>query len=148
MLIVMMVLSGCGGDVSERELKTYINTLKARAAAKEGVKIKPIIWQLPTPVTYKPNGYTISTSTSTANLNVSNPLNACPLSALKFVGTLMEDNEISAYIMTPDNMVYLVKTGDAIGEEYDKIIKIDDRHLVIDKKTLTGMEEVVMELKE
>jgi len=151
LLASLLILSGCGGDSRQRELQRYITELKAKAAQKE-VKGNANPWQLPTALTYHPGGYSGSEMRAGSANGVTNPVQAYPLKALQFVGTLSEGNQLSAYIMTPDSMIYLVKVGDVIGEEYGKIVKIDSDHLEITEKEMTGNQPseriVTLELKD
>lgn len=145
-----LFLSGCGSNQEERELRGYINQLKTQAAIKE-VKSKTVVWQLPKAVTYGPDKSQTDSRTM-ATKGTSNPLQVYPVTSLQFVGILTENNQISAYVMTPDNMLYLVKVGDIIGEEYGKIVKIDSDHIEISEKVMNGNQpaerKVKMELKD
>lgn len=146
--IIFLLLHGCEDHSREHILQQHINELKAKATEKE-MNAKGKLWQLPTAVIYHPDGYS-GTEANSAKNNAANPLQAYPLKDLKFAGTLTENNKISAYVMTPDNMIYLVKVGDVIGEDYGKIVKIDSDHLAIampaDKQSKGQM--VTMELKD
>jgi len=145
-LIGLLFLSGCGADSRQQALQKYIVELKRSALTKK-MKVKVTTWQLPTPVIYNPNGYTGSnTDAANAKKNNSNPLQSYPVKSLQFVGILTQDKQVSAYLMTPDGMIYLVKVGDVIGEEYGKIVKIDLDHIEI---ALTREKRIVtMELKD
>jgi Tfp pilus assembly protein PilP len=150
-LASVFFLSGCGDDSRQRELRAYIATLKTTTANK-AVESKISLWQLPTPVTYHAGGSYTGVSASNPK-NASNPLQAYPIKALQFVGILTQNNRLSAYIMTPDSMIYLVKVGDVIGEEYGKIVKIDSDHIEIAEKVTAGNQPdeeriVTMELKD
>src|SRR5258708_6712815 len=113
-LIGLFFMSGCGGDYRQQELQNYIVELKQTSANKE-IKVKASTWQFPKPVTYNPGGYSGSASDmANAKKNMSNPLESYPVKSLQFVGILTQGNQVSAYIMTPDSMIYLVKVGDVI----------------------------------
>lgn len=150
LLFISILLSGCGDDLRQRELQDYINKIKLASAQKE-VKSKPKTWKLPTPVTYQPGGYSSSTRLGSGK-STSNPLQAYPIKNLKFVGILTKNSQISAYIMTPDSMIYLVKVGDSIGEDYGKIVKIDAEHLEVTERVMKGDQPseriVTLELKD
>ncbi len=82
-----------------------------------------------------------------------NPLQAYPLSVLRFIGTLSRGNIIFAFIMSPDQMVYQVKQGDMIGDRNGKIISIyPDRINVMEQDTTFGTQSVqrivTLQLKE
>jgi Tfp pilus assembly protein PilP len=151
--LVSVFLSGCGEDRRQRELRGYIANLKTTTANK-AVESKVSQWQLPIPLTYHPGGsYSGGAPTPNAK-NLSNPLQSYPVSELQFVGILTQNNQqFSAYIMTPDSMIYLVKVGDVIGEEYGKIIKIDSDHIELVEKVAVGNQPnqeriVTMELRD
>jgi len=145
-----LLVSGCGPNRKERALQDYINQLRA-ATAQNVVKARLTTWRLPTPVIYQPGGYS-QADTGASAAKSTNPLQAYPLGNLKFVGTLVQDNQISAYIVTPDNMIYLAKPGDVIGEDYGKIVKIDSDHIEIMERGMNGNQpserKVIMELKD
>lgn len=149
-LASILLLSGCGQNERERALQGYINQLKAASSQKE-VKIKPAVWQLPTPVTYKPDGYSNSDS-RTHTKDITNPLQAYPIRNLQFVGVLTQGSQTSAYVMTPDSMIYLVKVGDIIGEEYGKIVKINSDRIEVAETAMKGNHSseqmIVMQLKD
>ncbi|KTD06171.1 Tfp pilus assembly protein PilP [Legionella gratiana] len=52
------------------------------------------------------------------------PLEAYPLDALKFVGTLKQDNEIWALIKLPNMGITSVRIGDYMGQNYGRIVLI------------------------
>ena len=54
------------------------------------------------------------------------PLEAFPLENLKMVGTLEQQKAVFALIKTPDNNLYRVKTGDYMGQNFGRIINIDE----------------------
>jgi type IV pilus assembly protein PilP len=54
------------------------------------------------------------------------PLEAFPLENLKMVGTLQQQKAMFALIKTPDNNLYRVKTGDYIGQNFGRIVNIDE----------------------
>jgi len=54
------------------------------------------------------------------------PLEAFPLENLKMVGTLQQKKNVFALIKTPDNTLYRVKTGDYMGQNFGRIIAIDE----------------------
>lgn len=148
-----LLLSGCGERSKERELKAYIAELKQAAAQKQNI-INATATQLPKPIQYHPEGYATPTSQGilTPQGTSANPLQSYPLKALQFVGTIDQNGQTHAYIMTPDSMVYEVKEGDIIGDNYGKITKIDSNHIEISEKYIqSGKPEVrmqTMQLKE
>src|SRR5262245_55915348 len=57
------------------------------------------------------------------------PLEAFPLDNLKMVGTLQQKKDVFALIKTPDNNLYRVKTGDYIGQNFGRVIDINESAL-------------------
>jgi type IV pilus assembly protein PilP len=57
------------------------------------------------------------------------PLEAFPLENLKMVGTLQQAKSIYALIKTPDNNLYRVKAGDFMGQNFGRIIDINESAL-------------------
>jgi type IV pilus assembly protein PilP len=54
------------------------------------------------------------------------PLEAFPLENLKMVGTLQQQKTMYALIKTPDNNLYRVMSGDYIGQNFGRIIDINE----------------------
>jgi type IV pilus assembly protein PilP len=54
------------------------------------------------------------------------PLEAFPLENLKMVGTLQQKKNMYALIKTPDNNLYRVASGDYIGQNFGRIIDINE----------------------
>lgn len=57
------------------------------------------------------------------------PLEAFPLENLKMVGTLQQHKIVYALIKTPDNNLYRVQTGDFMGQNFGRIIDINESAL-------------------
>lgn len=51
-------------------------------------------------------------------------MEAFPLDALKFVGTLQQDNEVWALIELPNQGITPVQIGDYMGHNYGRIVSI------------------------
>lgn len=62
------------------------------------------------------------------------PINAYPLSQLRFLGTIEANQQISGVIMTPDTKIYQVKEGDTIGDRYGRIKTIYPDRLEIEEQ--------------
>ncbi len=81
------------------------------------------------------------------------PLEAFPLENLKMVGTLQQKKDIYALIKTPDNNLYRVKTGDFMGQNFGRIIAINEsalklKELVQDSGNEWKEEERTLQLQE
>jgi type IV pilus assembly protein PilP len=57
------------------------------------------------------------------------PLEAFPLENLKMVGTLEQHKKVYALIKTPDNNLYRVMAGDFMGQNFGRIIDINESAL-------------------
>jgi type IV pilus assembly protein PilP len=55
---------------------------------------------------------------------VKQALEAYPLDALKFVGTLKQQNQTWALILKPDKQIVRIRVGDYIGPDYGKVLFI------------------------
>jgi type IV pilus assembly protein PilP len=134
-LAFTLLLSGCGEGGRERDLKVYIDEVRHAAAQKQNA-VNASSFQMSQPVLYLPGGHSATTTQSvvTPQGTSTNPLQSYPLKALQFVGTIIQNGKIHAYIMTPDSMIYEVKEGDIIGDTYDKIARIDLSHIEVSEK--------------
>lgn len=131
--VMTVFLSGCSDDGRRHELEQYVAQLKQMAQKKSQNK-KPAVFELPKPVLY---GRGVSAANNALGDNAS-PLQRFPLKSLQFIGTIANNHKISAYIMTPDSMVYPANVGDIIGDSYDKITKIDTDHIEILESSQSG----------
>lgn len=57
------------------------------------------------------------------------PLEAFPLENLKMVGTLEQHKKVYALIKTPDNNLYRVQAGDFMGQNFGRVIDINESAL-------------------
>lgn len=152
-ILLALLLSACQDNERIREVKHFVEETK-RQAMQSNSQIVPTKYELPQPVVYHPTGYMSNVKTNASGTSgVSSPILMYPLKSLQFVGTLIQDNRIFAYVLTPDGMMYLLKVGDAIGNNYGKIMKIDSDHVeVLEGKPAEGNAQsagqiVTMELK-
>lgn len=149
LMAASLVLAGCGDNEKKSELEQFIAQQKLQA---NPVSIKEIAveYQLPTPVHYGVEA-AISNASEQAEIKPGQPLQSFPLKSLQFVGTISENNQTWAYILTPDNMIYGAKVGDVISDSYGKIVRITTDHLdVLIPATGSNKESqvVTMQLKE
>jgi type IV pilus assembly protein PilP len=144
---VLCVLAGCGASDQE-ELQQWMT--EQRAATKP--KVQP----LPEPKKFTPQAYTqeqatdpfstqkltqalkreSASSTSNAALVApelarrKEPLEAFPLDAMKMVGTLMKEG-LPVGLVKVDNLLYQVRPGNYLGQNYGKIIKVGETEIVL-----------------
>ena len=66
------------------------------------------------------------------------PLENYPLDSLKMVGTLFRENEQRAILQTPDGAVQTVVVGNYLGQNYGKIVGIDENEIVVEEQVLNS----------
>ncbi len=136
MLIAM--LSSCESLEHTNGLQQFASQLK-QAESKKTIKKIPI--KLSPPVTYQANTlrspFQEPATPVSPKESLSTPLQAYPLTTLRFAGTVTQAGNTSiAYILTPDNMIYQVKVGDTIGDNNGKVTHIyADRLLLTEQDT-------------
>jgi type IV pilus assembly protein PilP len=151
LLALALVLSSCGNREKKYELQLYIQNLKDAASTNEK-KPLPIEFQLPMPVKYQSEQAHTGAGSNNAGGVIAKPIQSYSLKELSFVGTITQDNQTWAYILTPDNMIYGAKQGDIIGNSYGKIVKITADHIEIMEQHIESGKPVqsivTMQLKE
>lgn len=132
-------LGACSGDNSD--LESYINDIKSRKSRP----IEPIPKFAPLPIfkfpeddprrsPFKPVDLKKRTDINAPDKNrQKQPLEAYPLDALKFVGTLKQGNEMWALIKQPNNQITRVKAGDYMGQNYGRIVIIKNDKIIIEE---------------
>ena len=58
------------------------------------------------------------------------PLEAYPLDAVKMVGSMLKEGHPVA-LLRIDNLLYQVKPGNYIGQNYGKIVKVGETEIVL-----------------
>ena len=66
------------------------------------------------------------------------PLEAFPLENLKMVGTLQQKKDMFALIKAPDNNLYRVKPGDYMGQNFGRIVAIDESAVKLKELVQSG----------
>lgn len=135
LIFLLLSMTACSDSDRERALQEQLKQIKI-SAANEQKKIVPASYSLPKPVTFPPNATNTQNQVATTNTS-SNPLENYPLKSLKFTGTVERDNQISAYITTPDDMIYPVTVGDTLGKEYGKVVKIEQTSMDVSVRVAT-----------
>jgi type IV pilus assembly protein PilP len=141
---VVLLLAGCGDRMSD--LRQYADQVKAR----KGGYIEPLPQVKPFE-TYiyadadkrspfdpqlqslnNPNLHGNAKSGIHPDFNRNHEyLEQFPLDSLKMLGTLTEDGTLWALIRDGDGIVHRVKKGNYMGQNYGKIISIDDSGLTL-----------------
>jgi Tfp pilus assembly protein PilP len=116
-----------------------VDNLKKAAGATPTPAPNP--FQPPPPVVFQTNSGRSPFESQGETVKVANPaslslhpLQGYALSALKFKGTVTQNNEIFAFILAPDDKLYQIKLGDIIGDHYGKIIHIYPNRLEVLEK--------------
>jgi type IV pilus assembly protein PilP len=141
------LLAGCGA-AGQEEVQQWMK--EQRAATK------PHVTPIPEPKKFTPQAYNqegatdpfsnvkltqalkreSSQSTSNAALVApelsrrKEPLEAYPLDAMKMVGSLIKEGQPVA-LLRVDNLLYQVKPGNYLGQNYGKIVKVGETEIVL-----------------
>jgi type IV pilus assembly protein PilP len=137
-IVIVMVLSGCGGG-SMDDLKTFV----AETGKDSQGKIEPLpevkpyesfsynAFDLPDP--FKPRKLSTGGGGGLQpDLNrPKEPLEAFSLETLKMVGVLSQNGVINAVIKTPDNAIYHIKKGNYVGQNFGLVTQITDSEVTL-----------------
>jgi type IV pilus assembly protein PilP len=135
-----VLLASCSGD-NNNDLIKYIHQMKQRKLKA----IEPIPTITPLPVFKFPhednrrNPFKIMNQKKHLNLYVPNrrrikqTLEAYPLDALKFVGTITQDNQKWGLIMQPDSKITHVCIGDYLGQNYGRMVAIKNNSIKLEE---------------
>lgn len=134
-------LAGCGAG--QDELQQWM--------AQQRREVQPNVQPIPAPKKFEPQGYVAMTGVdpfSTQKLAVAlkqearqpnsllaselnrrkEPLEAYPLDSMRMVGSLVKQGRPFA-LLRVDNLLYQVKPGDYIGQNYGKITRISETNV-------------------
>lgn len=138
MLVLSMILSGCAG--SDDDLNRYIHQTKMKKSRPiESVPeiAEPEKFKYPENLTrrspfkavvkHAPSQDALAPDQNRPKM----PLEKFPLDSLKFVGTLKDGTVKWGLITEPDGKVVRVKSGDYMGQNYGKILRISDDALLL-----------------
>jgi type IV pilus assembly protein PilP len=142
-----LALAGCGSS-SQDELQQWM--------AEQRATTKPQVQPIPEPKKFTPQAYTQEGATdpfsnmkltqalrrestqSTSNAALvapelsrrKEPLESYPLDAMKMVGSLMKEG-LPVALLRVDNLLYQVKPGNYLGQNYGKIMKVGETEVVL-----------------
>lgn len=142
-LVLAMAVSGCTGE--QEELQQWMEQQKR--------EVKPSVLPLSTPKKFDPQPYVAMGSVdpfSTQKLTVAlkqearapnsmlaaeinrrkEPLEAYPLDSMSMVGSVVKEGRQYA-LLKVDNLLYQVKVGDYLGQNYGKIVKITETEIAL-----------------
>jgi type IV pilus assembly protein PilP len=143
MCLFSLLLSSCSGD--NNDLSRYIHQIKQRKSRA----IAPLPTFAPVPPfkfpevenrrnPFKPmNPQKFVDPYAPDQRRIKQPLEAYPLDALKFVGTLTQDNQIWGLIKLPDGQITRVRIGDYMGQNYGRILIIKNNSVKLEE-TIKG----------
>ncbi|MGE0332775.1 MAG: pilus assembly protein PilP [Ramlibacter sp.] len=146
-LLAAVVLTACSGTDSE-ELQQWMNEQRSQARAR----VQPI----PEPKKFTPQDYRQEAATdpfsnqklaqalrressqATSNAGLIAPelarrkeaLEAYPLDSMAMVGSLVKAGQPVA-LLRVDNLLYQVRSGNYLGQNYGRITKIDETEIVL-----------------
>jgi type IV pilus assembly protein PilP len=66
------------------------------------------------------------------------PLENYPLDSLRMVGTLFRENERRAILKTPEGAVQTAVAGNYLGQNYGKIVSIDENEILVKEQVLNS----------
>ena len=142
-LVVTALVSGCAGE--QEELQQWMEQQKR--------EVKPSVLPLSPPKKFDPQPYLAMSSVdpfSTQKLTVAlkqearqpnsmlaaeinrrkEPLEAYPLDSMGMVGSVVKEGRQYA-LLKVDNLLYQVKVGDYLGQNYGKIVKITETEIAL-----------------
>jgi type IV pilus assembly protein PilP len=144
---IAVVLAGCGSS-NQDELQQWMASQRAQT--------RPKVQPIPEPKTFSPQGYTqvnafdpfsnqkltqalkresAQSTTSTALLapelaRRKEPLESYPLDTMSMVGSLAKQGQPVALVKV-DNLLYQVRPGNYLGQNYGKIVKVGEAEVVL-----------------
>ena len=146
-LAAAVVLAGCGASGRE-EIEQWMR--------EERATTKPHVTPIPEPKKFTPQAYTQESTTDPfSNVKLTQalkrdaaqtssnaalvapelarrkePLEAYPLDAMKMVGSLIKEGQPVA-LLRVDNLLYQVRPGNYLGQNYGKIMKVGETEVVL-----------------
>lgn len=145
--VLTLLLAGCGSSGHE-ELQAWMNEQREQT--------RPKVQPLPEPKKFTPQAYTEDRSTdpfsrqkltqalkresNEASSNAAlvapelarrkEPLEAHPLDSMRMVGSMLKEGRPIA-LVTVDNLLYQVKPGNYLGQNFGRVEKVDETELVL-----------------
>ena len=143
LLISAVLVGGCAGDMAD--LEDYANEVKARKGAPIDPipEIKPFerfeypehtVDPFDTKLVATAPPVPTGAAASKIEIDLNRPrefLESFPLDTLRLVGTLEQGGTLWALIRTADGTIQRVTLGNYMGQNFGKIIRIDDSEVVL-----------------
>ena len=149
MLLFVILLAGCQQSEKENLSQFVANANKIKATEIEPLpNIKPV-----EPYAYSAQEFAepfdrenlkptqVVSARSDTGPDTSRrrePLENYPLDSLKMVGTLFRENEQRVIIKTPEGAVQTAVVGNYLGQNYGKIVSIDENEIVVEEQVLNS----------
>jgi type IV pilus assembly protein PilP len=139
---IITLLSGCFGH-GQDDLDKYIQKVKARPPLP--IQPIPVIKPLPD-YSYPENlvrrspfvPVNIDTSKAPDRNRKKDPLEAFPLDALKFVGTITEGPITWALIQEPSGKITYIRPGQYMGKNFGKVLSIGENKIKLQETVNVG----------
>ena len=142
-VLAATMLSGCGGDIDE--LRQWMEQQRKEAKATVAPLLPPKKF-LPQPYEasagvdpFSPQKLSVAIKQEAAQPNSlltaeisrrKEPLEAYPLDTMSMVGSLTRDGKRYA-LLRVDNLLYQVKAGDYLGQNFGRITKINETEITL-----------------
>lgn len=142
-VLAAALLAGCGGPPAD--LESFVN--ETRAAQKPRLEplpefkpYEPFLYKVANlkdpfkPADFGARSIEVGKQTGTGVAipqHDPEPLEAFPLDSLKMVGTLEQQSGLWALVRATDGTIHRVKTGNYLGQNYGKILGVNENSLQI-----------------
>jgi len=133
-----LALAGCGSERHLEEVRQFVKesdniprgSIPPLPEVREYVPAEYDAYKLVDPFVARkiepPKPSVVPTGLQPPKDHRKGPLEAFPLENLKMVGTLQQQKVFYALIKTPDNNLYRVKPGDFLGQNFGRIMSINE----------------------
>jgi type IV pilus assembly protein PilP len=149
LLLLALLVSGCQQKEKENLSQFVVNAGKMKAKEIEPIpNIKPVelfaysAQEFADPFNIqnlKPRQVVSARSGAGPDTNRRRePLENYPLDSLKMVGTLFRDDERRVILKTPEGAVQTVVVGNYIGQNYGKIVSIEENEIAVEEQVLNS----------
>lgn len=143
-VFLIIVGSGCNQQSAvKHDQRTKFTSFTESQAKQNRTQTAPHLPNLP-PIAHFKNALPLSSAQHQANANT-NPLEAYAVNQLRLGGIIRKDNQLIAYLLTPDNALIAAHVGNKIGTNAKIITAITDDHIVINNQSSGSARKIVNE---
>jgi Tfp pilus assembly protein PilP len=149
LIITVLLLSACDNQRKLRDLREYIANLNKTTVLSQPKKDIIAAIPVPVPVTYQSAALRDPFEESTISYTekgMINPVNAFPLSMLRYTGMLAMGSKRWAVILIPDGRVYQLTLNDSIGDHQGRVTKINTDHIEVMEKYTDDTQKIMSRL--